>query len=116
MLILSLLFVLVDLNFLPLWMILLVLFRELLVTGIRQVCSKPTQIVGANWMGKTKFLIQAGVILYFQIFLYLFYSGKSLFVFQPLVGYYLALIMVILSLIFGLNFLYWHRKEIFSGI
>jgi CDP-diacylglycerol--glycerol-3-phosphate 3-phosphatidyltransferase len=116
MLILTALFIFVDLGLLPLWMILLVMFREFLVTGVRQVCSTPKKIVGANWMGKSKFIVQLVVVVYLQIVLYLQSAGQSLIGFNPTVGYYLTLAMVLLSLGYAANFLWWHRQEILSGI
>jgi len=115
-LILTMFFVFSDLKLIPLWMILLILFREFLVTGIRQVCSTSTKIVGANWMGKTKFSLQALAIIYLQLLLYFNIVQKSNVLFNENVGFYFVLIVVVVSLAFALNFLYWHRKEILDGI
>ncbi|MCH8003267.1 MAG: CDP-diacylglycerol--glycerol-3-phosphate 3-phosphatidyltransferase [Nanoarchaeota archaeon] len=116
MLILTMFFIFVDLDLIPLWMALLILFRELLVTGIRQFCSTPKKVVGANWMGKSKLFMQTIVVLYIQIFLYLTYSDKIIFLFNNTLVFYLTLIMTIISLGYALNFLLWHRKEILSNI
>lgn len=116
MLILTMLFLFVDLDMLPLWMILLVLFREFLVTGVRQVCSKPKKIVGANWMGKTKFIMQALVIIYIQLLIYFNLSELKVTLFNETIAFYFALLMTIVSITFALNFLYWYKKELLSDI
>lgn len=116
MLILTMFFVFVDLKLIPLWMVLLILFRELVVTGIRQVCSSGKKIVGANWMGKTKFSLQTLAIVYLQVFLYFKVLNKPNILFNETFAFYFILAVVAVSLAFALNFLYWHRKEILSGI
>lgn len=116
MLILTMFFVFVDLELIPLWMVLIILFREFLVTGIRQVCSTGKKIVGANWMGKTKFSLQTLAIVYLQVFLYFRMAGKENIFFNRTFAFYFILAVVIVSLAFALNFLYWHRKEILKGI
>ncbi len=115
MLILSIFFAFSDLKIIPLWIVLIVLCREFLVTGIRQVCSKPTKVVGANWMGKSKFLMQSAVIIYTLFFMYFNLAGSIVFFNQTLV-FWINLIVALISLGYAGNFLYWHRKEILKGI
>lgn len=116
MLILTMFFIFVDLDLIPLWMILLILFRELLVSGIRQVCSTTGNVVGSNWMGKSKFIMQTVLALYLQIFLYLTYSNNTLLFFNETIIYYFTLTVTIISLAFALNFLLRHWKEILLKI
>tara|TARA_Y100000310_G_scaffold341787_1_gene442109 strand:- start:10532 stop:11092 length:561 start_codon:yes stop_codon:yes gene_type:complete len=116
MLILTIFFIFVDLGLIPLWMVLLILFRELLVSGIRQICSSVKKVVGANWMGKSKFIMQTVLVLYIQIFLYFTYSDKSVLFFNKTLVYYSSLAVTIISLAFALNFLFWYRGEILSKI
>jgi len=115
-LILSIFFIFVDLKIIPLWMILVVMFREFLVTGVRQVASKPKKIVGANWMGKTKFMIQSLNIIYLQAVLYFISTGTESTLFTITGAYYFTLLMTIISLAFAFNFVYWHRTEVLEGI
>ena len=116
MLILTILLVFVDLKIIPLWVILVLLFRELLVTGIRQVCSTKDEVVGANWMGKTKFIMQSAVIIYLHIVLYFMLLGQKNHIFNKVVAYYIIVLLTAISLLFALNFLFWHRKKILSNI
>lgn len=116
MLILTILLIFVDLNVIPLWVILILLFRELLVTGIRQVCSTKDEVVGANWMGKTKFIMQSAVIIYLHIVLYFVLVEQKNYIFNKVVAYYIIVLLTVISLLFAFNFLFWHRKKILSNI
>lgn len=60
--VLTVLFVFWDLGLLPLWLVLLNLLREAMVTVLRYARSTPQAVVGANWMGKAKFCLQVAVI------------------------------------------------------
>ncbi|MBI2558965.1 CDP-diacylglycerol--glycerol-3-phosphate 3-phosphatidyltransferase [Candidatus Woesearchaeota archaeon] len=115
-LILSMFFIFADLSLVPLWIVLLLLFRELLVSGVRQYCSDHKHVVGSNWMGKSKFLMQSLVILYTQIFLYFSYSNGNNVFFNKTIIYYMALTMTIVSLMYSLVFVYWHRKTLLSDM
>ncbi len=57
-LVLAVLFAFADLDLVPLWLVLLNMFREFLVSAVRYAASRGGQTVGANWMGKTKFVMQ----------------------------------------------------------
>jgi len=52
----------------PSWIVLLVLAREFLVTGLRSYLESRGTVFGANWEGKTKLVVQAvycGAILFY---------------------------------------------------
>jgi CDP-diacylglycerol--glycerol-3-phosphate 3-phosphatidyltransferase len=115
-LILSLFFVFADLRLIPLWIVLLILLRELFVTGIRQVCSKPKKIVGANWMGKSKFILQSVNIVYLQFVVYLAAKRISIPFISQEIGYYLTLTIMLISIGYALNFFLWYRKELTKDI
>ncbi|MFN7181935.1 MAG: CDP-diacylglycerol--glycerol-3-phosphate 3-phosphatidyltransferase [Planctomycetota bacterium] len=55
-------------DIIPLWLVLIVMFRELLVQGIRHYCEGRNIEFGANFLGKRKMLLQSlvlgGLILY----------------------------------------------------
>jgi CDP-diacylglycerol--glycerol-3-phosphate 3-phosphatidyltransferase len=61
-LMLALLFTFADRGLLPMWLPLLNMAREFLVSGLRQGLSTHEQVIGANWMGKTKYVLQVGVV------------------------------------------------------
>jgi CDP-diacylglycerol--glycerol-3-phosphate 3-phosphatidyltransferase len=56
--VLTMFFVLADLELLPLWMAVLMLARELVVDGLRSAAATSGQVVGSNIMGKTKGILQ----------------------------------------------------------
>jgi len=56
---LTMFFVLAHLGLVPLWMALLMMAREFVVDGLRSAAATSAgRVVGANWMGKTKALLQ----------------------------------------------------------
>jgi len=61
-LLLTMFFVLADIDLIPLWMALLMLARELIVGGLRSAAATSGKVVGANWMGKTKACLQTACI------------------------------------------------------
>ncbi len=61
-LLLTMFFVLADLGLLPLWMALLMMARELIVSGLRGAAAAKGEVVGANFMGKTKAFLQTACI------------------------------------------------------
>jgi len=105
--VLSILFVLADLGLLPLWIALLNMAREFLVTAVRHAYTTPAHAVGANWMGKTKFVLQVVVIQLAYGLLVLESAGHR---FPPGRSglLYLALGMTLVSFGFLANFVRWH--------
>jgi CDP-diacylglycerol--glycerol-3-phosphate 3-phosphatidyltransferase len=56
--VLTMFFVLADLELLPLWMGMLMMARELVVDGFRSAAATSGEVVGSNVMGKTKGVLQ----------------------------------------------------------
>ncbi len=108
-LILSMYFVFVDLGFIPIWMAVLLLFREFLVTGIREVGSVKGKVVGSNWMGKAKWNMQMIIIIYTLVFLLARNLDYSL-VYGREIIYIGTFIVVLLSLVSAFVFLSWNRN------
>ena len=104
---LSALLVFVDLGLLPLWLVLLNLAREFLVTSARQIHSTPGHIVGANWMGKSKFAAQVVVIEMGYILLVLRSLDRSVPWGQSVL-FWTTLGMTLISWSFLVNFLRWY--------
>lgn len=114
MTVLCLFFVFSDLDLIPLWLPLLLLFREFLTSGIRQVSSLKGKVLGVNWMGKIKWNLQIILILYTLFFL----LGRSLgrtFVYGEETIYIGTMIVVLSSLVSSFVFLYWNRKLFLDG-
>lgn len=109
--ILSVLFVLVRLGLLPLWIVLLNMAREFLVTAARHAGTTPTHVVGANWMGKTKFVLQVAVIEFAYALLALRSAGGPV-AWGPEALFWAALAMTALSWGFLVNFVRWHGLRV----
>ncbi len=108
MTVLSLFFVFSDLGLIPLWLPLLLLFREFLTSGIRQVSSIKGEVLGVNWMGKIKWNLQIILILYTLFFLLARSLGRT-FPHGEEIIYIGTMIIVLSSLVSSFVFLYWNR-------
>jgi CDP-diacylglycerol--glycerol-3-phosphate 3-phosphatidyltransferase len=106
-LILSALFVFADLRLLPLWLALLNMAREFLVSAARYAYSTPTRAVGANWMGKAKFGLQVGAVELGYLVLALQSLSRPVPWGKGLL-FWTALGMTALSWTFLANFVRWH--------
>jgi CDP-diacylglycerol--glycerol-3-phosphate 3-phosphatidyltransferase len=113
-LILGLLFVFVEIDILPLWLVLVMLFRELLVSGVRRVRAAEGEVIGANWMGKTKFVLQNLLVVGILICLILDSQGAAGENWRTTM-YVAALTVMCVSVLFALNFLRWHLPELLKS-
>lgn len=104
-LVLSVLFVSVERGMLPMWLVLLNLFREFLVSDFRQLAAAHRKTVGANWMGKTKFVLQVALVCMIYAYLaadaanYDFPGGRQ-------AVFWFAACMTALSYAFAARFFY----------
>jgi len=108
-LILGMLFVFSDIKLLPMWLVLINLFRELLISGIRAVQASKGSIIPANWMGKLKFCLQVVVVGVGFVQRLLESAGMD-FDGGRHILFYCALFMTTVSVVLALNFLRWHGE------
>jgi CDP-diacylglycerol--glycerol-3-phosphate 3-phosphatidyltransferase len=115
LMVLSILFAFVDLGLLPLWIVLVNMYREFVVTGLRHALSTRQATVGANWMGKTKYALQVALIelIYVQIFLESrgggLPGGRGVLLWS-------ALAVTVISFAFLANFARWHWRELLARV
>ena len=111
LLILSVFIVMLDRDVLPAWVVFLVLGRELLVMAVRGAKAVHGEIVGANWMGKTKFVMQVVVAVLGYLELILGAQGRAL---APGVDVAALAggVMAVVGVLLALNFL---RVQLFAG-
>ncbi len=114
MLVLGALFVFADCGLVPMWLVLINLFREMLISGIRAVQAAGGEIVGANWMGKVKFGLQCGLVGGILLYRTVESAGVQVpgggqMVFWATAG------VTSVSVVFALNFFRWHGKWLFQG-
>jgi CDP-diacylglycerol--glycerol-3-phosphate 3-phosphatidyltransferase len=99
-LIASVLIMLVELNWVPAWIAIIVIVRELLVTGLRAIAADKGQVIAADKYGKMKTIMQS-VALVPLIYHYPFFGIDT-----AAVGFLLLLVAVVLTLYSGWNYLY----------
>jgi CDP-diacylglycerol--glycerol-3-phosphate 3-phosphatidyltransferase len=114
-LILTVLFVFSMRGLWPLWLVLANMLREFAVSAIRRGLTTESKVVGANWMGKTKFCLQIAVC----VLGYLALLGSCYGIAAPggrgLTTAALALTTA-LSYVFLGRFIWWHRAELMSDL
>ena len=112
--VLSVLFVFADRGMVPLWLVLLNMLREFVVTGIRQALCSPGVSVGANWMGKVKYCQQVAVaeLVYLQLLLESWDSGLPA---GRSVVLWSLVAVTVLSFVFLFNFARWHRTDLIGS-
>ena len=127
-LILSAFVALGALRVLPLWMGLVLIAREFAVSAVRDVAAAKGRVIGANWMGKTKTVLQVVTVAWAMLYharaaevKYLVASEADR---QALLDYYsfdrtllwaFALLTVVASVVFAGAFAWWHRRLLFHG-
>jgi CDP-diacylglycerol--glycerol-3-phosphate 3-phosphatidyltransferase len=109
---------LTRLELIPAWIVIAILSREFLVTGLRLVASAEGVVLAADNLGKYKTIFQIVAILYFLLYLS---TGESVFGFlQPIysafllgpehLGTLLIWISLVLTLWSGWNYVWKNRK------
>jgi CDP-diacylglycerol--glycerol-3-phosphate 3-phosphatidyltransferase len=118
-LILSAFLAFVELKIVPAWMVIVIIFRELLITGLRINAARRGKILSASLAGKHKTVSQMVAIISILIFLIIKESASTLW--SPLWElwfkrgvFYLMLLTIILTLISGLSYLARNKNALFS--
>lgn len=99
-LIASVLIMLVELNWIPAWIAIIVIVRELLVTGLRAIAADKGQVIAADKYGKMKTIMQSVALVP------LIYHYPVFGVDAAKLGFVLLLVAVVLTLYSGWNYLY----------
>ena len=92
----------VEINFIPSWVVIVILAREFIVTGLRVLAASAGVVIAADKIGKLKTTTQmiALVLMHF--------SALSNIIFNISLGLmYIALILTVVS---GVNYLYLNRS------
>jgi len=120
-LILSAFLAFVEMKIIPAWMVIVIVFREFLITGLRIIAVRNKGIVvSASLAGKHKTVSQIAAVIVVLIFLIIKESSQSFWTpvwelwFQRSI-FSLMLITVILTLISGLSYLTRNKEILFSG-
>ncbi len=104
----------------PVWMVLLLVGREFVVDGVRSAGAVQGKVVGSNWMGKTKTLVQTFAIS-FALLGGALQAGSTCDASTPssiaqspssmffAISWWLTLAVAVAGVIFALVFVYWNR-------
>jgi CDP-diacylglycerol--glycerol-3-phosphate 3-phosphatidyltransferase len=108
----------VEMKIIPAWMVIIIIFRELVITGLRIIAATRGKIISASIAGKHKTASQIVAIISILIFLIIRESARV--VWGPLselwfrrVIFYLMLITVMLTLISGISYLARNKELLF---
>lgn len=109
----------VEMKIIPAWMVIIIIFRELVITGLRINAATRGIILSASLAGKHKTASQIVAVLSILIFLIIRESAQEFW--SPLKElwfrrgvFYLMLFTVILTLISGLSYLIRNKEALFS--
>ncbi len=107
-LVLSAFIMFIERGFVEPWVVIVVLFRELLISGFRMLAAKKNISIAADIFGKLKTTTQFFCVIFFFLTIILI-SGKMFIIGKVLL--YISLVLTVLSMI---NYLYKNR-EVFHG-
>ena len=115
LLVLSALLMLIELDILPAFVAILILSRELMVTGIRTLAISEGKVIAASPLGKAKTVSQMLMIIFL-----LFVNSRGHVIFSELsimliIADVLIILATALTVISGYDYLMKNRKIIFSS-
>lgn len=96
-----------DIGLIPMWIVLVILSREFIVTGIRLVAASEGTVIAAGNLGKYKTVF---TMLALTILLILPTEGSSLY----WIGLVLLYIGVLFTIISGIDYFMKNRKQVFK--
>lgn len=90
----------------PTWIVVFIILRELMVSGVRLLAASQNIVLAANYWGKLKTVVQMLTIIVFLL--------PINFKFLPVLGTILAYASLILTLLSGFIYL-WQNRKVFEG-
>lgn len=107
-LVLSAFIMFIDRGFVEPWVVIVVLFRELLISGFRMLAAKKNISIAADIFGKLKTTTQFFSVIFF--FLTIILINRNMYI----IGKVLLYVSVALTILSMINYLYKNR-EVFHG-
>ncbi|MFC1699478.1 CDP-diacylglycerol--glycerol-3-phosphate 3-phosphatidyltransferase [Candidatus Omnitrophota bacterium] len=110
----------VEMKIIPAWMVIVVIFRDLVITGLRIIAAKRGKIIAASLAGKHKTASQMLAIISILVFILIkestldFWSPLKEIWFRRAI-FYLMLLTVILTLISGISYLLRSKNTLFAA-
>ncbi|NQT00142.1 MAG: CDP-diacylglycerol--glycerol-3-phosphate 3-phosphatidyltransferase [Candidatus Omnitrophica bacterium] len=111
----------VEMKIIPAWMVIVIIFRELVITGLRIIAAaRRGVVISASLAGKHKTVSQMAAIISILIFIIIRESAQELWtpakeVWFKRGAFYLMLLTVVLTLISGISYLVRNRNILFSA-
>ena len=109
----------VEMEIIPAWMVIIIIFRELVITGLRLNAARCGKILAASLAGKHKTVSQMVSIITILVFLIVRESAKGFW--SPILElwfkrgiFYLILFTVALTLISGLSYIIRNKNNLFA--
>ncbi len=117
-LVLSAFLAFVEMKIIAAWMVIVIIFRELVVTGLRLVAVSRGKVISASMAGKHKTVSQIVAIVTILVFMVIKESAAKFW--SPLwelwfkrAAFYMMLLTVVLTLISGVSYLIRNKKYLF---
>ncbi len=110
----------VEMRLVPAWMVVLIILRELIITGVRLFAATKGKVLAAEMAGTHKTVSQLTAILVILVFIFLRDTGMRLlevwsdpleYWFRQII-FILMMVTVALTLVSGLSYL-WRNKDLF---
>lgn len=98
----------VEIGIIPAWMVVIIIFREALITGLRLFALSRGKVIPADGAGKHKTAWQVGSILLILIFLMMKETGSDTRIFQDVI-FAVMCVTVALTLASGVSYLVKNR-------
>ena len=108
LIVMTALLILNDKGIVPMWITLIILAREFIVTGIRLIAVGEGKVIAASKLGKYKTALTMVALV-----LLLLYPFANIF---PVIGIYILYVGVILTVISGLDYFIKNKKIIMASI
>jgi CDP-diacylglycerol--glycerol-3-phosphate 3-phosphatidyltransferase len=113
----------VEMGIVPAWIVVLIISRELLITGLRLFAATKGTILSAEAAGKHKTVSQMTAIFAILVFIFLRSAGMKIFeVWSTDLEYWyrqvifiLMIITMVLTLISGLSYLWRNKRLLLNG-
>lgn len=104
----------VEMELIPAWMVVIIIFREAAVTGLRILALTKNRVIAADDGGKNKMVSQVATVLVALVFLILKELGKAQNIYKDAI-WLLALITTVLTLISGMSYLIKNKEVYFNA-
>jgi len=119
-LILSAFFIFMKMGIIPLWMCIVIVVREILITGLRLLKIIGGKVLAAENLGKMKTVVQMIAVYFILVMIvfndsaFIWSENKALIQFYTYTIFILMYAVVILTVVSGINFLWNNRRNLYA--